>query len=88
VCGAVEDPEAFRPERWINGKGGEASVMEGLWQFGGGGRVCIGYKVAQMELFVAVARSVAGFDFVAVSFSSSLSFFLPFFRVSVGFVAV
>lgn len=30
VCGAVEDPEAFRPERWIDGKGGEASVTEGL----------------------------------------------------------
>ncbi|OCK95872.1 cytochrome P450 [Cenococcum geophilum 1.58] len=54
VCGAVEDPEAFRPERWIDGKGGEAR-----------GRVCVGYRVAQMELFVVVARLVAGFDFVA-----------------------
>ena len=48
---------------------------------------CVGYRVAQMELFVAVARFVAGFDFVVVSFPSSLSFFLPFFHVSVGFVA-
>ena len=37
VCGAVQDPEAFRPERWINEEGGEASVTEGLWQFGEGG---------------------------------------------------
>lgn len=65
VCGTVEDPEAFRPERWIDEKGGEASVTEGLWQFGGGRRVCVDYRVVQMELFVVVARLVAGFDFVA-----------------------
>ena len=61
-------------------------MTEGLWQFGGGRRVFVGYRVAQMELFVAVARLVAGFDFMAVSFPSSLSFFLSF-HVSVGFVA-
>ena len=47
----------------------------------------MGYSVAQMELFVAVARLVAGFDIMAVSFPSSLSFCLPFFHVSMGFVA-
>ena len=62
-------------------------MTEGLWQFGGGRRVFVGYRVAQMELFVAVARLVAGFDIMAVSFPSSLSFCLPFFHVSMGFVA-
>ncbi|OCL06829.1 cytochrome protein [Glonium stellatum] len=65
VCNAVPDPDAFRPERWIDGKGGEANITEGLWQFGGGRRVCVGYRVAQMELFIAVARLIAGFDYKA-----------------------
>ena len=69
VCGAVEDPEA--------------NVTDGLWQFRGGRRVCVGYRVAQMELFVAVARLVAGFDFMAVSFPSSLSSFLSSFLSSI-----
>ena len=62
-------------------------MTEGLWQLGERRRVCVGYRVAQMELFVAVARLAAGFDFVAVSFPSSLSLSLPSFHVSVGFVA-
>ena len=36
----------------------------------------MGYMVAQMELLVAVARFVAGFDFVAVSFPPFLSSFI------------
>lgn len=62
-------------------------MTEGLWQLGERRRVCVGYGVVQMELFVVVARLVAGFDFVTVSFPSFLSFFLPFFHMSVGFVA-
>jgi hypothetical protein len=62
-------------------------VTEGPWQLGGGRRVCVGYRVVQMELIGCGARLVEGFDLVAVSFPPSLSFFLPFFHVSVGFVA-
>ena len=62
-------------------------MTDGLWRFGRGRRVCVGYRIPQMEFFAAVTRLVAEFDFMAVSFPSSLSFFLPFFHVSVGFVA-
>ena len=51
-------------------------MTEGLWQLGERRRVCVGYGVVQMELFVVVARLVAGFDFVTVSFPSFRSFFL------------
>lgn len=47
-------------------------MTEGLWQLGERRGVCVGYRVAQMELFVAVARLAAGFDFVVVSFPSFL----------------
>lgn len=59
-----EEPEEFRPERWLDGK--EVSITHGLWQFGGGRRQCIGYKLAQRGLFVALARLVYCFDFTAV----------------------
>lgn len=66
VCAEVEEPEKFRPERWLDGQGNEGSITHGLWQFGGGRRICVGYKVAQQELFVAVARLCYCFDFEAV----------------------
>lgn len=40
-----EDPAAFRPERWLDGF--EADITHGLWQFGGGRRICISYRLAQ-----------------------------------------
>lgn len=59
-------------------------MTEGLWQFGGGRRVCVGYRAAQMELFVVVARLVAGFEFHGCEFSFPLSFFLPSFLPRIG----
>ncbi|KAK4951529.1 hypothetical protein LTR10_010505 [Elasticomyces elasticus] len=33
---AYEDPQSFRPERWLDGR--ETEIMGGSWQFGGGRR--------------------------------------------------
>lgn len=68
VCKDVEGSENFRPERWLNGN--ECSITNGLWQFGGGRRICVGYKLAQTQLFVAFARLTYCFDYSAVSSTS------------------
>lgn len=68
VCNDVEGSENFRPERWLNGN--ESSITNGLWQFGGGRRICVGYKLAQTQLFVAFARLTYCFDYSAVSSTS------------------
>ena len=59
-----EEPQAFRPERWLDGN--EGNMTPGLWHFGGGRRICVGYKVAQTQLFIAFARLVYCFDYAAV----------------------
>lgn len=64
VSQECDDAAEFRPERWLDGK--EDNVTQGLWQFGGGRRVCVGYKIAQQELFLAYSRLVYCFDFAAV----------------------
>ena len=64
VCGEVDDPADFKPERWENR---EMNIIDGLWQFGGGRRICVGYKIAHQELFLAVAKSIYCFEFIPVS---------------------
>lgn len=59
-----QDPEEFRPERWLDGN--EANVTHSLWHFGGGRRICVGYRVGQMELFLAFSRLIYCFDYAAV----------------------
>ncbi|MCJ1352684.1 MAG: hypothetical protein MMC33_002668 [Icmadophila ericetorum] len=63
VCNKCEDPEDFKPQRWLDEHVG--NITNGVWQFGGGRRVCPGYKVAQQGLFVALARLIYGFDYIA-----------------------
>ncbi|KAI4109613.1 MAG: hypothetical protein LQ339_001726 [Xanthoria mediterranea] len=58
------DAESFSPERWLDG-GNESKVSHGLWHFGGGRRICVGYKIAQTELFLAFSRLIYCFDFAA-----------------------
>jgi cytochrome P450 len=65
VANECEDPDQFKPERWLNGH--EADVVHGLWQFGGGRRICVGYRLAQRSLFINIARLVFCYDYVAVS---------------------
>lgn len=79
VGNECENPDEFIPERWMDGH--ETDITHGLWQFGGGRRICIGYRVAQRSLFLNIARLIQCFDFqpVRISFrnldvDSSLTF--------------
>ncbi|KAK3690335.1 cytochrome P450 [Podospora appendiculata] len=63
VCNECENPEAFVPERWMDGH--ELDITHGLWQFGGGRRICVGYRLAQRSLFINIARLVQSFNFEA-----------------------
>ena len=65
VANNVDGPKAFWPERWMDGS--EASITQGLWVFGGGRRVCVGYKLAQTQLFVGFARLLYCFNYAPVS---------------------
>ncbi|KAI1477936.1 cytochrome P450 [Daldinia eschscholtzii] len=55
-----ENPNAFQPERWIDGS--ESNATANFWGFGGGRRICVGWKVAQQALFLAFARLIYCFD--------------------------
>ena len=72
----VEDPKSFKPERWLDGK--QSDITNGLWQFGGGRRVCVGYRLAQKSLFINIARLVYCFDYQAVSTYINFVFLLAF----------
>ena len=53
-----EDPEAFRPERWLNGAA-EGLPRYAYFPFGGGPRMCVGSGFARMEaalLLATIAR--------------------------------
>ncbi|BCS21142.1 cytochrome P450 [Aspergillus puulaauensis] len=63
VCNECDDPEEFKPERWLDGH--EADPAHGLWQFGGGRRICVGYRLAFRGLFINVARLVFCYDYAA-----------------------
>ncbi|KAK1775525.1 cytochrome P450 [Copromyces sp. CBS 386.78] len=56
----VRDPESFVPERWLDGH--ETNITHGLWLFGGGRRICVGYRLAQNSLFLLLSRLVQSFD--------------------------
>ena len=55
----------FNPGRFMDGN--EGNIVQGQWTFGGGRRICVGYKVTQTELFVAFARLIYCFNYAAVS---------------------
>lgn len=46
------DPEAFKPERWIDAGDTERKRMESVWElnFGGGSRKCIGRNISWIEI--------------------------------------
>ncbi|KAI1130274.1 cytochrome P450 [Nemania abortiva] len=56
-----DDPDEFRPERWIDGSG--VNTAHNFWGFGGGRRICVGWKVAEQALCLAFARLLYCFDF-------------------------
>ncbi|KAK0641271.1 cytochrome P450-like protein [Cercophora newfieldiana] len=62
-----EDEEAFRPERWLVGKGeGEeqrVKVMNGtMLQFGMGSRTCIGKNISLLEIYKLVPSMLRRFE--------------------------
>jgi cytochrome P450 len=63
VCNdGYENPGEFQPERWL---GDNNLVTQELWQFAfsAGRRSCVGYKLAQKELFVSLSRLLYCFEF-------------------------
>lgn len=60
-----EEPQDFKPERWLDGH--EGDVLHGSTAFGGGRRVCVGYRLAQKSLFINISRLIYCFDFHPVS---------------------
>lgn len=55
------EPEAFRPERWIDEKA--KSFQKYILTFSAGGRVCIGKNITYLEQSLLVAEIVRKFDF-------------------------
>ncbi|XP_041354653.1 1,25-dihydroxyvitamin D(3) 24-hydroxylase, mitochondrial-like [Gigantopelta aegis] len=56
-----DDPESFRPERWLRGNLKEQDNMNrfAFLPFGHGLRMCIGRRVAELEMQVLIAQMVA-----------------------------
>lgn len=69
VCSDSHDrPAEFLPERWLGNSTERGSgVEQDLWQFAfsGGRRSCVGYKLAQKELFIVFSRLIYCFDITA-----------------------
>ncbi|KAI8945648.1 cytochrome P450 [Xylaria longipes] len=73
VCtNGFDEADSFKPERWLGDKDGkpndtrsDGGVQQNLWQFAfnAGRRSCVGYKLAQKEMFIAFSRLVYCFDF-------------------------
>ena len=60
-----EDAEAFKPERWLRNKGTpftEAAEAFGSIPFGFGTRMCLGRRIAELELHLLLARIVQQFE--------------------------
>lgn len=76
VSADSEEPALFKPERWLNDK--VDNIVHGLWQFGGGRRVCVGYKIAHQELFLAYSRLIYCFDLTAVRCSNLSNYYVNF----------
>ncbi|KAF8212641.1 cytochrome P450 [Mycena galopus ATCC 62051] len=63
-----EDALEFRPERWTNGKADSVTTkMCGIYgntmSFNGGGRSCIGFKFAQLEMKIVACVLLKAFKF-------------------------
>ncbi|KAJ9488600.1 hypothetical protein VN97_g4692 [Penicillium thymicola] len=59
-----EEPERFWPDRFQNDD--LDSALKGHWAFGPGRRVCVGWKVGETNVWIAIARLLYCFDFKEV----------------------
>ena len=59
------EPEAFLPERWLDGSAARVPKY-GYLPFGGGPRICIGERFATMEMILILATLVRRFRFQMV----------------------
>ena len=80
-----EEPNAFRPERWLRGKKvslQNSKVVEvkevfSSLPFGFGRRMCIGRRIAELELHLLLARIVQQFE---IRYPADADDVEPFFR--------
>ena len=80
-----EEPNAFRPERWLRGrkvslqnrKFLEAKEVFSSLPFGFGRRMCIGRRIAELELHLLLARIVQQFE---IRYPADADDVEPFFR--------
>lgn len=56
-----DDPETFRPERWLDGLH-ERLPRFAFMPFGGGPRICIGHRFAMMEAMLILSTIVQAFQ--------------------------
>ncbi len=61
-----DDPDAFRPERWLDGSDAERPEYA-YFPFGAGPRHCIGMRFAMLEMQLVVAVLARRFDFELLS---------------------
>lgn len=61
-------PEAFRPERWVEASGEQLKRMDAYWMpFGLGSRTCLGKHISLLEIGKLIPRLIRRFDFELVS---------------------
>ena len=75
-----EDAEAFKPERWLRNK--DITLIESAeafasLPFGFGTRMCLGRRIAELELHLLMARIVQQFD---ISYQPEVENVDPFMR--------
>ncbi|RMJ23696.1 Cytochrome P450 [Aspergillus sp. HF37] len=56
-----KDPERFWPDRFLNENLDNA--LKGHWAFGPGRRVCVGWNVGEMNVWIAISRLLYCFEF-------------------------
>ena len=67
-----ENADRYDPARWTKGEASEQEPVAHFFGFGGGRRICVGYKVAQQALSLAIARILYCFDITPVGHSQSI----------------
>ncbi|KAI0142822.1 cytochrome P450 [Xylariaceae sp. FL1272] len=81
------DPDAFRPERWLD-KDSVGEMKRLFFQFGGGTRTCIGRNISWLEIEKIVATLIMRYDFeiaddVDIYDRSSVLTYLKSLRVNI-----